>query len=430
MKRILALLLVLMMLLPAAAALAEPTLRRGMNGTDVETAQAWLQYYGYYKGAINGDFDGSVETAVRWFQRRNELTVDGVIGASTWEVLKTGTAVAYTDPEYSNSLKSGDHGEAVKDLQRNLRQTYFYSGKIDGIFGAEVTKAVKAFQAAAGLNVDGIAGKRTQELLYNRTAKIFLGGIPVRDLYSGMRGYDVYVIQLKLQNLNYKLPYVTYGYFDSATVDAVKRFQHNNGLKQTGKVDSTLRRYLWPTDIYNAEEYQKAQEGTPDDPYEERILKRGAYGEDVKTAQMLLKASGYLVGNADGIYGPATEKAVKNFQRDYNLKVDGKLGPITWNLLKQLNVSNAEQVVVDSTKTSVGASFRKLRQGMSGPSVTKLQQQLISLGYMPAGSDDGKFGPITAMALMKFQYAYGLSVDGVAGTQTFVKLNEVLGVQW
>ena len=52
MKRVLALLLVLMMLLPAAAALAEPTLRRGMNGTDVETAQAWLQYYGYEAGAF------------------------------------------------------------------------------------------------------------------------------------------------------------------------------------------------------------------------------------------------------------------------------------------------------------------------------------------------------------------------------------------
>ena len=156
----------------------------------------------------------------------------------------------------------------------------------------------------------------------------------------------------------------------------------------------------------------------------------GNYGSDVASAQMQLKAGGYLLGNADGIFGKATKQAVIKLQRDYNLKVDGVIGPMTWSVIKSLNVSNAEQVVVDVTKTSTGASYQKLRQGSRGSAVTKLQQQLITLGYLAAGSDDGKFGPLTAMALMRFQLDYGLSVDGVAGSQTFVKLNEVLGVQW
>ena len=430
MKRLLAMMLVLAMLLPAASALGEATLKRGMTGEDVETAQTYLQYYGYYTNAITGEFDGSTETAVRWFQRRNELVVDGKIGPQTWEVLKSGNAVSKSDPEFSDSLKSGSHGEAVKVLQRNLRETYFYTGKIDGIFGADVLRAVKAFQAAAGLNVDGVAGKRTQDLLYNRTAKIFNGGLPVRDLYKGLRGYDVYVLQQKLLSLNYSMPFVTYGYYDNATVAAVKAFQKDNGLKQDGKAGSTLRRYLWPTTIHVAEEIDKANQGTPDDPYEERTLRMGNYGSDVASAQMQLKAGGYLLGNADGIFGKATKQAVIKLQRDYNLKVDGVIGPMTWSVIKSLNVSNAEQVVVDVTKTSTGASYQKLRQGSRGSAVTKLQQQLITLGYLAAGSDDGKFGPLTAMALMRFQLDYGLSVDGVAGSQTFVKLNEVLGVQW
>ena len=430
MKRLFAVLLILAMLIPASG-LGEATLRRGMQHDDVIKAKTLLNTYEYYTGDLTSDeFDGALETAVIWFQRRNELSVDGVIGASTWKLLNSGNVVKKNDPEYSDSLKSGSHGEAVKVLQRNLRETYFYSGKIDGIFGTDVLKAVKSFQAAAGINVDGVAGKRTQELLYNRTANIFNGGHPVRELYKGMRGYDVYVIQCKLLNMNYKLPFVTYGYFDSATVDAVKEFQKNNGLKQTGRVDSTLRRYLWPTTIYNEEEDQKAQEGTPDDPYEERILKRGSYGEDVKSAQMKLKAGGYLVGNADGVFGKQTEQAVKRLQKDYNLKVDGKIGPYTWSIIKALNIDNAEQKEYDVTDTYTGASHRKLTQGSKGSDVTKLQQYLIQLGYLPIGSDDGKFGPKTAMAVMQFQYDNGLKVDGVVGTQTYVCFNEVLGIQF
>ena len=57
-------------------------------------------------------------------------------------------------------------------------------------------------------------------------------------------------------------------------------------------------------------------------------------------------------------------------------------------------------------------------------------QRLIQLGYLPAGEDDGKFGRKTENAVRKFQKDQGIEVDGIAGTQTFVRLNEVLGVQW
>lgn len=432
MKRFFAVLLILALLVPTTSALGEATLRRGMKHSDVLTAKYLLYTYDYYSGDLTSDeFDASMETAVIWFQRKNELVVDGVLGASSWTVLKSANVVGRNDPEYSGTLRTGNSGEAVKVLQRNLRDTFFYSGKIDGVFGANVLAAVKAFQAAAGISVDGVAGKRTQDLLYNRTARIFTGGIPVRDLSKGMQGYDVYIVQAKLANLNYTMPsYVNFGYFGSETEDIVKQFQKDNGLKQTGKVDYTLRRYLWPTAIDIAEETQKAQEGTPDDPYEERILSKGKYGEDVKSAQMRLKASGYLVGNADGIFGAETEKAVKALQKDYNLKVDGKIGPQTWVVIKSFNVTNAEQVVVDITKTSTGASYTKLSRGSRGSAVTKLQQQLISLGYLPLGSDDGKYGPLTAQAVMQFQLNNGLKVDGVAGSQTFVAINEALNIQF
>ena len=447
MKRLIALLLALCLMLPAAvlAEETEPvpesqtevpitapqrTLVKGMNGPDVLGAQIRLSQYGYYTGPLDSSFGSVMLTAVKQFQRRNELAVDGKIGPKTLAVLNSDTAIGKADPDPERTLSIGKNGEDVKELQRALRETYYFAGKIDGIFGSEVLRAVKAFQASAGINADGKAGPRTLDALYNRTAKIFNGGIPVRDLTQGHRGWDVYVLQMKLSSMNYTLNYATPGYFDTVTTAAVKAYQKDNGLKIDGKAGATLRRYLWPTTVNNAEEEQHQYEGTPDDPYTERTLRLNMNGTDVANAQMRLKAAGYLFGKADGVFGKDTKEAVIRLQKDYNLKQDGIVGPQTWAVIKTLNVAGAEPTVVDNTNTAVGAYTTKLRRGSRGAQVKKLQQQLITLGYLEAGEDDGKFGPKTAWAVMLFQKDEGLTVDGIAGYQTFVALNEALGVQW
>ena len=62
------------------------------------------------------------------------------------------------------------------------------------------------------------------------------------------------------------------------------------------------------------------------------IVGYGKYetGNPVKVAQLLLREHGYNI-NADGYYGPATQSAIKSFQKKYGLKVDGYVGPDTWN---------------------------------------------------------------------------------------------------
>ena len=432
MKRFVALLLALCLLLPAAALAEEAetparTLTQGMKGEDVLAAQERLTFYKYYTGPLDGSFGSVMLTAVKQFQRRNELVVDGKIGPKTRALLNSDKALGKNDPDPDETLSIGKSGEGVKDLQRALRATYYYTGTIDGIFGSEVLKAVKAFQASAGLSTDGKAGPRTLDALYNRTAKIFTGGIPVRDLSQGSRGWDVKVLQDKLASLNYNLTYYSVGSFDSYTVAAVKAFQKANGLKETGKADATLRRYLWPTTVNDKEEEQNQQQGTPDDPYKERTLKLGNSGNDVANMQMRLKAAGYYFGNADGVFGKDTKEAIIRFQKAHNLKVDGIVGSQTWPLIKSIDVSGAEQTVVEDDKTAVGPYRSKLQRGSRGAQVTKLQRALIQLGYLAAGEDDGKFGPITAMAVMKFQMAEGLKVDGIAGYQTITTLNEIIG---
>lgn len=62
-------------------------------------------------------------------------------------------------------------------------------------------------------------------------------------------------------------------------------------------------------------------------------VKKGSKGEAVKGLQNALKARSYDLGAVDGVFGPATEEAVKQFQRDAGLDDDGIAGPKTWEAL-------------------------------------------------------------------------------------------------
>ena len=63
-------------------------------------------------------------------------------------------------------------------------------------------------------------------------------------------------------------------------------------------------------------------------------IQEGALGGDVRTLQQILVGQGYNTGGIDGIYGPMTTQAVKNFQSAKGLVADGIVGPLTWAALK------------------------------------------------------------------------------------------------
>ncbi len=76
---VLAVLLVLLLPLGADAA----ALKRGAKGDEVVTLQKKLKQWGYYDGAVDGIFGSGTEKAVQYFQRKNGLTADGVVGTKT-----------------------------------------------------------------------------------------------------------------------------------------------------------------------------------------------------------------------------------------------------------------------------------------------------------------------------------------------------------
>jgi cell wall-associated NlpC family hydrolase len=142
-----------------------------------------------------------------------------------------------------------------------------------------------------------------------------------------------------------------------------------------------------------------------------QTLRYGYKGHSVKSLQIELKALQFYSSKLDGVYGPGTQQAVKEFQFVHHLKVDGIAGPST---LKKL-FSSA------NTKTYQQFTQAKLLNGDKGEQVRQLQEKLSKLGYFSYQAD-GVFGPLTKGAIMDYQQRYGLKVDGIAGPATLKHL--------
>ena len=73
---------------PAVQLAAEcAVLKQGSTGADVKTVQQKLKRWGYYSGNVDGIYGSRTKKAVEWFQRKNGLTVDGIVGTQTFKAL-------------------------------------------------------------------------------------------------------------------------------------------------------------------------------------------------------------------------------------------------------------------------------------------------------------------------------------------------------
>jgi peptidoglycan hydrolase-like protein with peptidoglycan-binding domain len=131
----------------------------------------------------------------------------------------------------------------------------------------------------------------------------------------------------------------------------------------------------------------------------------GATGDAVRQLQRALRRTPNLGIAVDGVFGPATETAVKEFQQGAGLVADGIVGPLTWAALPN------------------GAPMPTLSEGASGAVVRSLQQ-VLSNGASgqwnsSPGAIDGEFGPKTKASVQAFQTWGGVTSDGIVGDQTW-----------
>ena len=385
----------------ANSAKDDDSLRMGDSGSAVKDLQTKLKKLGYYSGTVDSTFGSGTYAAVRAFQKKYNLTADGVAGSETLKKLDSAYKNANSDKD-DDSLRMGDSGSAVKDLQTKLKKLGYYSGTVDSTFGSGTYAAVKAFQKKYNLTADGVAGSETLKKL-DSAYKNADSDKDDDSLRKGATGSAVKDLQTKLKKLGFYNAYVDGSYGDT-TVAAVKAFQKKYNLTADGVAGSETLKKLDSA-------YKNADSDKDDDS-----LRKGATGSAVKDLQTKLKKLGFYNASIDGDYGDTTVAAVKAFQKKYNLTADGVAGSET---LKKLDSAYKN---ADSNTSTDDDSLRK---GATGTAVKTLQTNLKKLGFYTAYVD-GSFGSTTESAVKAFQRKYGLTADGVAGSATLKKIESAV----
>ncbi|OLO42330.1 hypothetical protein BTR23_03660 [Alkalihalophilus pseudofirmus] len=168
------------------SALAQTTglLRAGSQGQAVTELQELLKEAGYFNTNATGYYGRVTESAVREYQKKNRLTVDGIVGQQTRSHLLGGTAQSSTAPAStqaapapssntntmtenttvqfnSTTLRVGSRGTQVRQLQQSLNQLGHFNHTVTDYFGSVTDAAVRSFQRSQRLTVDGIVGPQT-----------------------------------------------------------------------------------------------------------------------------------------------------------------------------------------------------------------------------------------------------------------------------
>ncbi len=167
-------------------------------------------------------------------------------------------------------LRSGSRGADVNELQATLRLLGFYDGAVDGFFGETTVAAVGRFQEAARLSKDGVVGPATWERLFPHDP-VAIAPTPT---------------------------------VQPAAPVAKPRETATPKAPQSSSTSATFP-----------------------------ILRKGVRGDAVRGLQERLRSLGLFDGSIDGVFGEATETAVKAAQRKYQLDPDGIVGPGTWSAL-------------------------------------------------------------------------------------------------
>ena len=232
-----------------------------------------------------------------------EITNDQIISTAPITPTTPNNIISVSNKRKNpNLFVKGDEGADVKVLQERLKIAGFYYGNSTGIFGPITEEAVKRFQKAYNLTVDGVVGKSTLAKLpaVNNENEITTTSQKSdnRDTLSlGDRGEAVRVLQEHLIKAGF-LQNQPNGYYGSNTVDAVNRFQKQHQLETNGMAGQTTRAKLY------------------------RLVKNSTKNDfTTLEIQLRLHEKGFYKGQINGMMASDTKKAISRAQEFYGISL-------------------------------------------------------------------------------------------------------------
>ena len=346
-------------------------LREGSSGQNVRLVQFWLKiartvYTSLANVTVDGKFGSATAAAVRRFQSYFGLTSDGVVGRITWnklyevynDIANKLLSSSLRPGEYPGVLRNGSSGTAVRELQFYLYLMSAYESSIppvsiDGKFGADTERAVRAYQRFAGLTVDGIVGRTTWNSLYGRASQLRSSGpvvtlkrlpYPGTPLTVGSSGNAVLYYALLLQRIAY--------YFDSVenpplsdqytdeTAAATRSAQALLDLPQTGTADADTWTAVEALSLQLAAHAPNPDRDVPPSTaYPGRAIAEGSAGQEVGQVERWLNRRAQLSCGEDYVadnnrFGAADAAAVRAVQQQAGLLVTGIVNRETWAALQ------------------------------------------------------------------------------------------------
>ena len=346
-------------------------LRESSSGQNVRLVQFWLKiartvYTSLANVTVDGKFGSATAAAVRRFQSYFGLTSDGVVGRITWnklyevynDIANRLLSSSLRPGEYPGVLRTGSSGTAVRELQFYLYLMSAYESSIppvsiDGKFGADTERAVRAYQRFAGLTVDGVVGRTTWNSLYGRASQLRSSGpvvtlkrlpYPGTPLTVGSSGSAVLYYALLLQRIAY--------YFDSVenpplsdqytdeTAAATCSAQQLLGLEQTGVADADTWTAVEALSLQLAAHAPNPDRDIPPSTaYPGRAIAEGSAGQEVGQVERWLNRRAQLSCGEDYVadnnrFGAADAAAVRAVQQQAGLLVTGIVNRETWAALQ------------------------------------------------------------------------------------------------
>ena len=433
-------------------------LRQGSTGSAVEQLQFWLNTLAQYDSAIppvtvDGVFGSGTTAAVRAFQRKYGLTVDGIVGQTTWNELydefrsiqsDNGTPNAYP----GSPLRSGSSGQNVRLVQFWLKiaRTVYSSLNnvtVDGRFGSSTEAAVRKFQSYFGLTSDGVVGRTTWNKLYevyNDIANKLLSsslrpGEYPGILRNGSSGTAVRELQFYLYLMGAyesSIPSISIdGQFGSATEAAVRAYQRFAGLT----VDGVVGRTTWNSLYGKASALRTSGPVVTLErlPYPGTPLTVGSESSAVLYYNVLLQRIAYYFDSVENpplsdLYSEETAAATRSVQELLDLPATGVVDAETWTAVEALSLQLAAYTPSPDRDSGQGFSYpgRAMSEGSVGPDVSLIEQWLNGRASLYCGEDyvseNSSFGKAETVGVRAAQQRAGLEVTGTVNRETWAAL--------